>query len=68
MHSLVRNAAMAIEKKNISQIVLDFNDYTSKINNRHAIREHRTFCTLLRAVSHQYLKNNTYHNNATVYV
>ena len=36
---------------------LDFNDFTSKIEDLFLAREHRALYALLRSVSHQYLKN-----------
>ena len=43
-------------RKNSSQTALDFNDFISKINNLYTAREHHTLYTLMRSVSHQYLK------------
>ena len=40
-----------------SQTTLDFNDFTSKIEDLFLAREHRALYALLRSVSHQYLKN-----------
>ena len=47
---------MAVEKNSL-QTALDFNNFISKINNLYTAREHSTLYTLLRSVSHQYLKN-----------
>ena len=60
MHSLVRNAVMAIGKSN-SQTALDRNYFISKINDLYAAREHRTWCTILKSVSHHYLQNTIYY-------
>ena len=38
-------------RKSNSQTALDFNDFTSNINDRFTAREHRTIYTLLRSVS-----------------
>ena len=40
-----------------SQTTLDFNDFTSKIEDLFLAREHRALYAFLRSVSHQYLKN-----------
>ena len=40
-----------------SQTTLDFNDFSSKIEDLFLAREHRALYALLRSVSHQYLKN-----------
>ena len=48
-------------RKNNSETALDFDDFISNINDHYAAREHRTLYTLLRSISHQYLKNTIYH-------
>ena len=48
-------------KKNNSRTALDYTDFISKINDLYTAGEHRRLNTLLRSVSHQYLKNTFYH-------
>ena len=48
-------------RKNNLQSALDYTDFISKINDLYTTREHRKLYTLLRSVSHQYLKNTLYH-------
>ena len=49
------------QRKNNLQTVLDYTDFISKINDLYTTREHRKLYTLLRSVSHQYLKNTLHH-------
>ena len=42
--------------KSKSQTALDFNHFISNIEDLYTEQEHRTSWTLLRSVSHQYLK------------
>ena len=59
IHNLVKRSHC--HKHNSSQNALDATDFISEINDLYAAREHRKLYTLLRSVSHQYLKNTLCH-------